>query len=398
MGFRKSSSSVKSSLATATVLQQSVEKSLALEPENSKLRYHVSVLSQRLHQVIAELKVRSKITAAFCPFCGDNHNQVDCELWMEKVVEEERRLEKVEFAGSMDVVPLEIEEEVAEVAEKKIVMRLPVAVAESVAEAEVAEDVAMVEVARKGKEVAVVAEEAEEGVGSREEDWTLVQRRVRESGLEKRRRLLEEEREVVRKRMNVWRPAKVEVPNEPLGPRSMRVRFGSDSGYRSPGPSRLGESVVVTEEVEKVGEGVVLKMLVGILTGPRSYTSVAMGSEKRFGFRGLRSVPEGRKLNGPNSDRRLVVYRKRNERDGRENAIESLQKENSNLRAMNTKILERVKEMKTEMDMGYEERVKEYRKECMERVMDRIDKEVEESLKSEREKVERKFGELNAGF
>ncbi|KAG0640819.1 hypothetical protein HOY80DRAFT_1040926 [Tuber brumale] len=115
MGFWKSRSSIKSSLATTTVLQQSVEKSLAPESENSKLRHHVSVLSRRLHEVIAELKARSEITAAFCLFCGDNHNQVDCELWMEREVEEERRLEKLEFAGGMDVVPLKIEEEVAEV-------------------------------------------------------------------------------------------------------------------------------------------------------------------------------------------------------------------------------------------------------------------------------------------
>ncbi|KAG0632860.1 hypothetical protein HOY80DRAFT_1066208 [Tuber brumale] len=167
-------------------------------------------------------------TSCFGPFSeasrGDKHNQVDCELWMERVVEEERRLEKVEFAGSMDVVPLEIDEEVAVVAEKKFVVRLPVAVAESVTGAEVAEDVAMVEVVRKGKEVAVGAEEAEEGVGSREEDWTLVKMKVQKSGMEKRRRLLEEERDAVRKRMNVWRPAKVEVPNALLGQRSMRAR------------------------------------------------------------------------------------------------------------------------------------------------------------------------------
>ncbi|KAG0643403.1 hypothetical protein HOY80DRAFT_1033259 [Tuber brumale] len=164
MGLRKSHSSVKSSLATPTVLQQSLEKSLALKSENSKLQPYVS------------------ITAAFSLFYGDNHNQVDCEMWMERVVVEERQLEKVEFAGSMDVVSLEIEEEVAVVAEKKIVVRLPVAVAESVAGAEVAEDMAILEVAGKGKEVAVVAEEAEEGVGSWEDDWTLVKRKVREGG------------------------------------------------------------------------------------------------------------------------------------------------------------------------------------------------------------------------
>ncbi|KAG0640964.1 hypothetical protein HOY80DRAFT_1040492 [Tuber brumale] len=141
MGFQKSCSSVKDSLATATVLQKWVQKSLALESENSKLRHYISVFSRRLHEV-------------------------DCKLWMERVVEQERRLEKVEFAGGVDVEQLEIEEGVEVVAEKKIVVRLPVAVAESVAGAEVAEDVAMVEVAGKGKEVAVVAEEAEGGVSS----------------------------------------------------------------------------------------------------------------------------------------------------------------------------------------------------------------------------------------
>ncbi|KAG0633222.1 hypothetical protein HOY80DRAFT_1064694 [Tuber brumale] len=201
----------------------------------------------------------------------------------------------------MDVVPLEMEEEVAVVAEKKFVVRLPVAVAESVAGAEVAEDVAMVEVAGKGKEVVVVAEEAEEGVGSREEDWTLVKRRVRESGEEKRRRWLEEERDAVRKRMNVWRLAKVEVPNAPLGPKSMRVRCGSDSGYGSLGASGF-KGVVVEEGVE-------------------SYAGVAVGSEKRLEFRGLRSVPEGRGLNGPGSYGRLVVYRERNVWDGQLNGL-----------------------------------------------------------------------------
>ncbi|KAG0638884.1 hypothetical protein HOY80DRAFT_1046663 [Tuber brumale] len=117
MGFRKSRSSIKSSLATATVLQQTLEKSLALESENPKLRHHVLVLSQRLHEVIAELKVWSKITAAFCLFCGDNHNQVDCESWLERVVEEERRLEKVESEGGMDVEPLVIEEETLDLPE-----------------------------------------------------------------------------------------------------------------------------------------------------------------------------------------------------------------------------------------------------------------------------------------
>ncbi|KAG0634056.1 hypothetical protein HOY80DRAFT_1101027 [Tuber brumale] len=180
MGLRKSRSSVKASRATATVLQQSVEKSLVLESENCNFRHHVSVLSRRLHEVIVEHKVQSKITAGFCTFCGDNHNQVD---W------EERRLEKVEFAGGVDVELLVIEEEVAMVEEKRFVVRLPVAVAELVAGAEVAKHVAMVGVAGKSKEVAVVAEEAEEGVGSREEDWTLVKRKVRESRKDRRRRM-----------------------------------------------------------------------------------------------------------------------------------------------------------------------------------------------------------------
>ncbi|KAG0633200.1 hypothetical protein HOY80DRAFT_1064744 [Tuber brumale] len=276
---------------------RSWQKSLELESENSKLRHHVSVLSRRLHEVIAELKVQRKITAAFCPFCGKNHNQVDWELWMERVVEEPRRSERVECAGSMDVEPLVMEEEVPVVVKKKFLVRLQVVVAESVAEAGVAEDVAIVE-ARKGKEV-VVAEEAEVGVGSWEEDWTLVKRRVRESGEARRRRLLEEERDAVRKRMHVWCPAKVEVPNAPLGPRSVRVWCRSDSGYGSPCPSSLSKRGVVSEGVELVGEGLRPVLLVGVPTGPRSYAGMAAGSEKRLGFkgwRGLMSVEEGVEL------------------------------------------------------------------------------------------------------
>ncbi|KAG0634856.1 hypothetical protein HOY80DRAFT_1058720 [Tuber brumale] len=141
MGFQKSRSSIKSSLAVTTVLQQSVEKSLALESEHSKFEYHVSVLSRRLHAVIAELEVRSKITAAFYGEGGGGGGTIG----------------EKEFAGGVDVKPQVIKEEVAVVAERKIVVRLPVAVAESVVGAEVAEDVAMVEVAVKGKEVAVVS-------------------------------------------------------------------------------------------------------------------------------------------------------------------------------------------------------------------------------------------------
>ncbi|KAG0636147.1 hypothetical protein HOY80DRAFT_1139339 [Tuber brumale] len=278
----KSRSSVKATLVTTTVLQQSVEKSLALKLENSKLQHHISVLSQRLHEVIAELKAWSKITAAFCLFCGDNRNQVDL-----------------------------MEKEVAVVAEKKIVVRLPVAVAKSVVRAEVAEDVAMVEVVGKGKEVAVVAEEAEEGVGSQEENLTLVKRKVRESGVDKKRKVLEEERDAVRKRMNFWRPVKVAVPNAPLSPRGMKGWSGSDSGYGSPGPSGLSKRVEVSERVERFGEGMVPKLPVGVPMEPRSYVGIVVGSKKRLRFKGFRelgSVLEGRKIYGLDSGRGLVAY------------------------------------------------------------------------------------------
>ncbi|KAG0640551.1 hypothetical protein HOY80DRAFT_1041577 [Tuber brumale] len=118
-------------------------------------------------------------------------------------------------------------------------------------------------------------------------DWTLVKRRVRESGKEKRRRLLEEERDAVRKRMNVWRPAKVEVPNVLLGPRGMRVRFRSDSGYGSTVSSGF-KSIVEGEGLDRVGAGLVPRILEGVRTGPRSYASVAMGSQRRLGFRSMR--------------------------------------------------------------------------------------------------------------
>ncbi|KAG0635118.1 hypothetical protein HOY80DRAFT_1058107 [Tuber brumale] len=155
MGFRKSHSSIKAVLATATVLQQLVEKSLTLESENSKLRHHVSVLSWRLQEVIAELKV-------------------DCVDWVERVEEEEKRFEKVEFAGCEDMEPLVMDKEVAVVEAKKFVVRLPVAMVELVAGAEVVEDGVRMEVAGKGKEVAVVAEKAEDGISSREGDWMVV--------------------------------------------------------------------------------------------------------------------------------------------------------------------------------------------------------------------------------
>ncbi|KAG0644483.1 hypothetical protein HOY80DRAFT_996880 [Tuber brumale] len=399
MGIRKYHSSIKSSLATATVLQQTVEMSLALD---------------------------------------DNHNQEDCESWFERMVEEEKRLERVEFAGGVDIEPLVMEEEVTVVAEKKIVVRLPVAVTESVAGAEVAEDVAMVEVVGKGKEVAVVAAEAEEGVGSQEEDWTLVKCRMRESGEDRRRRMLEEERDAVRKSMNVWHPAKVVVPNVPLGPR---------------GPSGLFERVVCGESVEKVGKGVAPRLPVVMLKGPRAYGGMALGGEKRLSFKGLGSVPKGRMMYGPDSGRGLVVYgaweyRKLGSLSAgglkslrtqapcplqlqwlklrlvtqptilgydlshsefsifpgfvftmlTTKTIESLRKENSNLYSTNAKILERIKEMKKEMDSGYEVAVGKYREECFKRVMLRIEEEVEKDVLEERKRSEEKFGELNAGF
>ncbi|KAG0640104.1 hypothetical protein HOY80DRAFT_1043081 [Tuber brumale] len=131
----------------------------------------MTVLQQTLEKSLApKLKTRSKITPAFCPFCGDNHNQVDCESWTARVEEEDRRLERVEFSGRVDVEPLEIDEEVAVEAEKRFVVRLPVAVVESMAGALVAENVAIVEVVAKGKAVVVVAEEVEGGVGSHEGD------------------------------------------------------------------------------------------------------------------------------------------------------------------------------------------------------------------------------------
>ncbi|KAG0638357.1 hypothetical protein HOY80DRAFT_1047951 [Tuber brumale] len=261
MGFPKSHSSVKDSLMTAMVFQKSVEKTRALKLENSKLRQHVSVLYRRLHEVIAVLK-----------------------LWMERVVEKERRSEKVEFAGSVNVMPLEMEEEVAVVEEIQIVVRLPVGVVELVAWAGKAEDVAMVEVAGKGKEVAVVAEGAEDGVSSGAEDWTVVKRKVRERGKSRRRRELEEKRDTVRKRMNVWRPAKVVVPNAPFGPR------------------------VGGEGVERMGEEVVPQELLDAPMGPRAYRGVMLCCEMRKSFRGLGSVPEKRKVYAPDSSRGLVVY------------------------------------------------------------------------------------------
>ncbi|KAG0635841.1 hypothetical protein HOY80DRAFT_1055986 [Tuber brumale] len=240
----------------------------------------------------AELKARSKITAAFCRLCSNNHNQVDCELWLESVAEEARRLETVEFAGGVDVEPLVMEEEVEEVVEKKFVVRLPVAVAESVAGARVAEDVVMVAVVGKGEEVAVVAGEAEGAISSREEDWTVVKRRVQKCGGEWRRKRLEEERDAVRKRMNVWCPAKVVVPNAALGLRGMRVvrevrgdrRVGCDDGffYRVMG-SGSGGSL----------DCVALVAPVGAPRGPAVYWSVALGSEKLRGLGGGGLVPRG---------------------------------------------------------------------------------------------------------
>ncbi|KAG0644839.1 hypothetical protein HOY80DRAFT_1027360 [Tuber brumale] len=164
-----------------------VQKSLPLESENSQLQYPVSVHSQRLHEILAMLK--------------------------ERVEGEERRLARVEFSGAVDVAPLVVEEKV----EKKIVVKLPVAVAELVVEAVVVEDVAIVEKAGGSRKVAVVAEGGEGEVSSRKEDWMVVKRRVRERGKKRRKRMEEEERDVVRKRMNVWHLDRVLVDNALLG-------------------------------------------------------------------------------------------------------------------------------------------------------------------------------------
>ncbi|KAG0633037.1 hypothetical protein HOY80DRAFT_1065176 [Tuber brumale] len=255
MGFQKSHYSIKATHVTATVLQQSMEKSLALESENSKLRHDVSVLSWKLHK-------------------------------LERVEEEERQLGKVEFAGGVDVEPLVMEEEVAVVADKKFVVRLPVAVAESVAGAEVAEDAPIVE----------------------EQDWMVVKRKMRKRGENRRRRELEEERNAVRKRMNVWHPARVVVPNAPLGPIGMREWSRSDSVYGSPSLSGLIEKVVDSEGVERVGEDVVPRLQGGVPTGPRVYGAVALDCEMRKSFQDFGSVPEGKKVYGLDSGRGLVVY------------------------------------------------------------------------------------------
>ncbi|KAG0635006.1 hypothetical protein HOY80DRAFT_1058382 [Tuber brumale] len=270
MGFQKSRSSVRDLLATVTVLQKTAEKSLALELENSKLRHHVSVLSWRLHKVIAKLKIQSKIMVAFCPFCGGNYNQMDCVDWLERVEEEGRGMERVEFSGSVDVEPLVVEEELVVEVREKIMVRLLMAVAGSVARATVAEDVAMVEVAEEEREVAVVDEGVEGGVGSCEEDWTVVRRKVRERK-EVRRRRMEEERDAVRKRMNVWRPDKVLVNNALLKPRGVRV-------VREVG-------------VDRVGGWVVLVVPISAPRRPAEYQGICLGSERMRGGSGGGIVP-----------------------------------------------------------------------------------------------------------
>lgn len=76
----------------------------------------------------------SEMTATFCPFCGGNHNQVDCVQWQERVEQDEARMVGTDFGGVVDVAPLKVEkEEVAVHAPPSIVVRLPMAVAESVA-------------------------------------------------------------------------------------------------------------------------------------------------------------------------------------------------------------------------------------------------------------------------
>ncbi|KAG0634054.1 hypothetical protein HOY80DRAFT_1101026 [Tuber brumale] len=205
-------------------------------------------------------------------------------------------------------MPLDIEQEVEEVAEKIFVVRLPVVVAELVVGAEVAEYVAMVEVAGKGKEVAVVAVEAEGGVGSWVENWTVVMRKVRGSSEDRRGKALEEEKDAVRKKMNVWCPAKVVVPSALLMPRGMRGQSRSDSGYGSIG-SRGFTSIVGGEGAKTVGERIVLGTPLHAPKGPRAYGGVALGGEKRLSFKHLGSVPEGRKMYGLDLCRGLLVYR-----------------------------------------------------------------------------------------
>ncbi|KAG0640965.1 hypothetical protein HOY80DRAFT_1040497 [Tuber brumale] len=107
--------------------------------------------------------------------------------------------------------------------------------------------------------------------------------------------------------MNIWYPAKVVVPNAPLGPRSMRRWSKDDSGFGSPGLSGF-KSIVGGDGVERVGEGVVLRAPLGAPAGPRAYGGVALGCEKRLSFKGLGSVPEGRRVYGLDSGRGLMTY------------------------------------------------------------------------------------------
>ncbi|KAG0633036.1 hypothetical protein HOY80DRAFT_1006322 [Tuber brumale] len=78
--------------------------------------------------------------------------------------------------------------------------------------------------------------------------------------------------------------------------------------------------------------------------------------------------------------------------------IKSLRKENSNLRSVNAKIIERRKQMKVEINRGYEEAMDGYRRERMERMIERIEREVEQGLRKGKELEDKRFEELNAGF
>ncbi|KAG0634052.1 hypothetical protein HOY80DRAFT_1061588 [Tuber brumale] len=240
-----------------------LEKSLALESENSRPWYHFSVLSRRLHEALVELKPQGKFVAAFCPFCGCNYNQVDYSDWLERMEREDRGAKRVEFRGRVDVELLVVEEEMVVEAKKKVVVRLPVAVAGSVAGVGVAVDVVMVEVAGKGKEVVEVAQEREYSMQSREEDWIVVRKTVRERGVDRKSRVIEEERDVVRKRINLQPPGKVLLD---------KAQFGLKRAW-----------VVRKEGVDRVGGLAAPVALVGAPCGPVVYRDMDLGSKQLRG-------------------------------------------------------------------------------------------------------------------
>ncbi|KAG0640567.1 hypothetical protein HOY80DRAFT_1000046 [Tuber brumale] len=156
----------------------------------------------------------------------------------------------------------------------------------------VVEDVAMVEEVVKGEEVAVVAEGVDDRVSSWEEDWTMVRRKVREKKEVRRSRRLEEEQDVVWKRMKVLRLGKVLADNTPMGPRGVRVVrpvggdrvVGCDNGF-------------VHRVVGSGGAGgvssVALVAPVGAPRGPATYQGVSLGSERWRGVSSGGFVPKG---------------------------------------------------------------------------------------------------------